>query len=202
MSDKKKMNKEQRLKAQREALGLIERGLREVRMTRQLVTITGPSVARRALLEEQLRREKATNEVVIIDVYDGMRPRAFMGAICRALGSGDGEYGSLDGTMKVVIASLQFEPKMLVIDEAGFLTDASLNQLVHINNNAKAGIVLMGSEELNQLIKRAGLERLRSRMRQAILLEELVEEGMEIVQEEVREQKVVKGAFGQGGKGH
>ena len=187
------MSREYLATSREEAVGLIRRGLEEARSSKMFVMITGPVGMDRNKLAYQAADRKAREVMVSVEAYESIRPRGLIGAICRALGEAD--KGTLDQALSRVIASLVEKPKLLVIDEANYLPVQSLNQLVHINNRAKVGIVLMGTDDLYFVIERPIVERVRSRLKQTICLDEYMMQEAEAGPEpepEGRGKKVLK----------
>lgn len=182
---------------QNRAVRLIEQGIEQAGSSKLFVTITRPKGTDRDELACEGVSRKLREGAAVVEVYDSMTPRAFIGAICRALG--EAEKGSLDQALNRAIASLIEKPKTLVIEEANYLGVKSMNQLVHINNRARVGMVLMGTEELYFAIERPMLQRVRSRLRQSLSLDDYVDKEPE--PEGSKAKKVLKGKFGKAGSG-
>jgi DNA transposition AAA+ family ATPase len=102
--------------------------------------------------------------MVLVECYDGVTEYAFMRSVCHALG--DREVGgSTDRVIRIAGETLSERTRGLAIDEANFLKTRSINQLVYVWNRARSGITLLGTEELDRIIKSSDLQRVRSRMK-------------------------------------
>lgn len=150
------------------AAKLIQHGLAEANNSKKFVTIVGPSGMGKSLLVRHFANSRTRGGMVIVEAYDGMTPRAFLAAICRALG--DVDTGSKDALLTRVAGLLAEQPRLLAIDEANFLKAESINHLVFIWNQANTGIAMLGTDELDRTIKSSGLQRVRSRLKLAITL--------------------------------
>jgi len=152
----------------------IQHGLAEANNSKEFVTIVGPSGMGKSLLVRHFANSRTRGGMVIVEAYDGMTPRAFLAAICRALG--DADTGSKDALLTRVAGLLAEQPRLLAIDEANFLKAESINHLVFIWNQANTGIAMLGTEELDRTIKSSGLQRVRSRLKWSITLGGLSDE--------------------------
>ena len=153
---------------------LIQHGLAQASSSKKFVTIIGPSGMGKSLLARHFANNRTRGGMVIVESYDGMTPRAFLGAICRALGEPD--TGSLDHLINRVSASLVEMPRLVAVDEANFLTYPSINHLIYIYNQAKMGVILVGTSELEQVMTEPKLARVRSRLKLAINLDLMSED--------------------------
>lgn len=153
------------------AAKLIMNGLEEAAQARKFVAIIGPSGMGKTLVAKHFANTKTRGGVVMIESYDGMRPPAFLRAICRGIGEVDS--GTVDDLITRAAERLETQPLVLAIDEANFLTITSINHLIRIWNSAKNGIVLLGTEELERIITSPRLQRVRSRLKVMIHLGEL-----------------------------
>lgn len=151
------------------AAKLISHGLVEASKSRKFVTIVGPTGIGKSMLTHHFAKKKTRGGMVVVEAYDTMTPRAFLGAICRALGEPD--TGSLDHLINRVSASLVEMPRLIAVDEANFLTYPSINHLIYIYNQAKVGMILVGTSELEQVMTEPKLARVRSRLKLAINLD-------------------------------
>ncbi|HKQ06635.1 MAG TPA: ATP-binding protein [Blastocatellia bacterium] len=168
---------------------LIQHGLAEAYSSRQFVTIIGPSGMGKTIIAKHFANLNTRGGMIIVEAYDGMTPRAFLAAICSALG--DIDTGSKDALIKRARGLLAEQPKLLAIDEANFLRDESINHLVHIWNQAKSGIVLLGTQELELSIRSSKLQRVQSRLKVSITLGVLSDEEIRRRLEESFEPKEV-----------
>jgi DNA transposition AAA+ family ATPase len=150
------------------AAKLIQYGLVEANNSKKFVTIVGPSGMGKTLLCRHFANDRTHGGMVIIEAYDGMTPRAFLAAICRALG--DLDTGSKDALINRVMGLVAEQPRLMAIDEANFLREESINHLVRIWNQANTGIVLLGTEELERAVRSSKLQRVQSRLKVAITL--------------------------------
>ena len=153
---------------------LIQHGLAQASSSKKFVTIIGPSGMGKSLLARHFANNRTKGGMVIVESYDGMTPRAFLGAISRALG--DIDSGSTDHLINRVAGSLADQPKLVAVDEANFLTFQSINHLIYIYNQARIGIVLLGTDELEEVMKHPKLQRVRSRLKLSVYLGNLNEE--------------------------
>jgi DNA transposition AAA+ family ATPase len=156
------------------AAKLVNYGLLEADRSKKFVVIVGPSGMGKSLLARHFANARTRGGMILVESYDGIRPRAFLASICRALGESD--TGSLDAVIRQVAGSLAEKPRLVAIDEANFLTAQSINHLVYIWNQANMGIALMGTSELDRVLKLTDFQRVRSRSRQLIILPGLSEE--------------------------
>jgi DNA transposition AAA+ family ATPase len=150
------------------AAKLIQYGLVEAYQSRKFVVIVGQSGVGKTLLTRHFAHSKTTGGLVVVECYDGMTPRAFLAAICAALG--ELEAGTKHDLLIRAAGMLSEQPKILAIDEANFISEQSINHLVYIWNQAKNGIVLLGTDELQRVVKSSRLQRVRSRMKLMITL--------------------------------
>ncbi len=171
------------------AAKLVQHGLAEAHDSRMFVDIVGPSGMGKTLITRHFANQNARSGMVIVESYDGITPRAFLAAICRALG--DIDTGSKDLLIQRVRGLLAEQPRLLAIDEANFLKIESINHLVHIWNQAKNGVVLIGTEELAQTIRSSKLQRVHSRLKLSISLGTLGEDEIRARLEESFEAKEV-----------
>lgn len=166
---------------------LIQHGLAEAHDSRKFVSIVGPSGMGKTLITRHFANRNTKGGMLIVEAYDGMTPRAFLAAICRALG--DIDTGSKDALLTRSAGLLAEQPRLLAIDEANFLKDESINHLVFIWNHAQSGIVLLGTEELERAIRSSKLQRVQSRLKVSINLGTLSDEEIRARLEESFEQK-------------
>jgi DNA transposition AAA+ family ATPase len=157
---------------------LIQHGLVEANDSKMFVDVVGPSGMGKTLITRHFANRNTRGGMVIVEAYDGMTARAFLAAICRALG--DIDTGSKDALLQRARGLLAEQPKLLAIDEANFLRIESINHLVHIWNQAQNGIVLLGTEELAQTIRSSRLQRVHSRLKLSINLGILSEEEIKL----------------------
>lgn len=153
---------------------LIQHGLAEANDSRKFVSIVGPSGMGKTLIARHFANRDSRGGMIIVEAYDGMTPRAFLAAICRALG--DVDSGSKDALLRRVEGLLAEQPRLLAIDEANFLKYESINHLVTIWNKARNAIVLLGTEELDRAIRSSQLQRVHSRLKVSINLGVLSED--------------------------
>lgn len=153
------------------AARLIMNGVEEAAQSRKFVALIGPSGIGKTVITKHFANTKTRGGVVLVECYDCMRPRAFLRAICRAIGEVDS--GEIDDLITRAAERLESQPLVLAIDEANFLTVTSVNHLIRIWNSAKNGIVLLGTEELERIITSPRLQRVRSRLKVMIHLGEM-----------------------------
>ncbi len=177
----------------------IEQGIEQARSSKLFVIVARPKGADRHELASECVSEKLSEAVAVVEAYDSITARGFIGAICRALGEAD--KGTLDQALNRAIAGLVERPKVLVIEEANYLEVKSLNQLVHINNQARVGVVLMGTDDLYLSIERPALQRVRSRLKRSISIDEFIDTEAGTEPEGAGKKKVLKGQFGKAGSG-
>jgi DNA transposition AAA+ family ATPase len=171
------------------AAKLIQHGLAEANDSRKFVSVVGPSGMGKTLITKHFANRNTKGGMLIVEAYDGMTPRAFLAAICRALG--DIDTGSKDALLTRTAGLLAEQPRLLAIDEANFLRDESINHLVYVWNHAQSGIVLLGTEELERAIRSSKLQRVQSRLKVSINLGTLSEDEIRTRLEESFEAKEV-----------
>jgi DNA transposition AAA+ family ATPase len=171
------------------AAKLIQHGLAEANDSRKFVSIVGPSGMGKTLIAKHFANRNTKGGMLIVEAYDGMTPRAFLAAICRALG--DLDTGSKDALLTRAAGLLAEQPRLLAIDEANFLKDESINHLVYVWNHAQSGIVLLGTEELERAIRSSKLQRVQSRLKVSINLGTLSDEEIRTRLEESFEAKEI-----------
>ena len=138
-------------------------------MSRQFVTVISHSGMGKTLLARHYANaQRKGAEVAIVECYDGMTPKALIAAICRAIGKED--HGNIDALLSRAKTSLSEEHRMLIIDEANFLTHRSLNHLVYVWNTVRNGIVLLGTHELDKTVQSSELQRVASRHKLRVYL--------------------------------
>ena len=157
---------------------LIDLGLREAYLSRKFVLIAGPSGQGKSLLLRHYRNTTTRGDMRIVEAYDGMTARAFLAAICRALGEID--TGSVDHLIMRAAGVLAEHPRVIAIDEANFLKSQSINQLVYIYNQARMGVVLLGTRELERIAHDSDLERVQTRFKVIIQLPLLNEDEVKV----------------------
>jgi DNA transposition AAA+ family ATPase len=150
---------------------LIQYGLAEAHQSRKFVVIIGPSGMGKTLLTRHFANSRTKGGLILVECFDGHRPRAFLADLSEALG--ELTNGSIHDMIKRIVRVLKERPCPLAIDEANFLADQSINHLVYIWNQTKVGIVLLGTEELENIVKSSKLQRVRSRLKQVINLGDL-----------------------------
>lgn len=153
---------------------LIDLGLREAYMSRKFVIVGGPSGQGKSLLLHHYRNTTTRSDMRIVEAYDGMTPRSFLAAVCRSLGEID--TGSVDHLINRAAGMLAERPRTIAVDEANFLKTQSINQLVYIHNKARMGTILIGTREIERLIRFSDLERMATRYKVMIQLPLLSEE--------------------------
>lgn len=142
---------------------LIQHGLVEAHRAKKFTAIILPSGMGKTLIARHLANVQVGGGIRIVESYDGMTTRAFLAAICRELGHP--EKGSVDVLIRRVVGSLAEQPMLLVVDEANFLSTQSLNQLVYIYNQVRIGIALIGTEELEAIVRNSKLQRVHTRFK-------------------------------------
>jgi DNA transposition AAA+ family ATPase len=172
-----------------QAAKLIQFGLTQAHASRKFVVIVGRSGMGKTLLCRHFANMNTRGGMVIVECYDGMTPHAFLATVCRALGESDS--GSKDALITRVAGTLSERPKLLAVDEANFLTEQSVNHLVRIWNQAHIGIALLGTDELNKIMKSSRFERSHSRLKVFIQLPDLSVEEIRTRLEEAFDKKEV-----------
>lgn len=157
---------------------LIDLGLREAYLSRKFVLVAGPSGQGKSLLLRHYRNTATRSDMRIVEAYDGMTSRSFLSAICRSLGEID--TGSVDYLIRRAAGVLAEHPRVIAIDEANFLKAQSINQLVYIYNQARMGVVLLGTRELERIAHDSDLERVQTRFKVIIQLPLLNEEEIKV----------------------
>lgn len=137
-------------------------------ISRQFVIVIGPSGIGKTLAAKHFGNAYTNGGFVFVEPYDGIRPRAFLAMLTEALGLEP--RGDMDALIKTIRGHLREFPQIIVVDEADFVPQVTLNHLVHIWNAANIGIVLLGTRKFDDLLKSAGLERLRTRKRVTLYL--------------------------------
>lgn len=156
------------------AAKLLQHGLVEAHQSNKFVVIVGPSGMGKSLLCRHFANQRTRGGMVIVEAYDGMTARAFLAAIARALGEIDS--GPLDLLLSRVAGVLAEQPRLLAIDEANFLREQSVNHLVYVWNQANVGIALLGTEDLERVVRNTRLQRVRSRLKLIVHLGVLTEQ--------------------------
>jgi DNA transposition AAA+ family ATPase len=153
---------------------LLQHGLIEANDSKKFVEIIAPSGMGKTLLAKHFANTNARTGMVIVEAYDGITPRAFLSALCRALG--DIDTGTKDALIWRVAGLLAEKPRLLVVDEADFLKSESHNHLVTIWNHSQNGIALLGTEVLERNLRAENLQRIRTRKRLTIKIGALSKE--------------------------
>lgn len=86
--------------------------------------------------------------IVIVTAYAGMSKKELLDSICSALGVMPRARGQ-QHLMAEIVNYLGLNDKILIIDEANFLSKISLEQIRYIQDATRAPIVLVGTENLN-----------------------------------------------------
>jgi DNA transposition AAA+ family ATPase len=93
-------------------------------------------------------------QMVLVTAYDGMNKKEFLEELAMAIG-----IKSLPKTNKELMRAIKRElgsnKKVIAIDEANFLTEASLEQIRHIHDICELPIILVGTEKLDEIIASA-----------------------------------------------
>lgn len=122
---------------------------------------TGKTTAIRALRDE-------IPQMILVTAYDGMRPKELLEDIL----SGFGESvlpKNVKDLMRKTKQKLGNAKKVIVIDEANFITQRSLEQLRHIHDVCDVAIVFVGTEKLMNTIT-SSHEQVVSRIRASLPL--------------------------------
>jgi len=157
-----------------QAARLLSHGLAQANRSGKFVVVIGPSGMGKSLLTRHYANAHSTGGVVVVEAYGKMTPRAFLASVCRSLG--DIDTGSIDHLMNRVVGLLSEQPRLLAIDEANFLSSTSIDHLVYIYNQVQRGILLLGTEELEQVVRNTRHQRVRSRTHLTIHLGTLSDE--------------------------
>ncbi|WP_169975128.1 ATP-binding protein [Campylobacter sp. RM16191] len=102
-------------------------------------------------------------QMEIITAYDGMSKKELLEEISEKIGA-DPASKSQQNLMKAIKKHLSKTRKVIVIDEANFMSTKSLEQVRHIQDETGAAIVLIGTEKLHEQIV-GSHEQVESRIR-------------------------------------
>ncbi|WP_170000325.1 ATP-binding protein [Campylobacter sp. RM9328] len=117
---------------------------------------TGKTTAVRALLP-------AIPQCVLVTAYDGMSKKELLEEMCASLGA-KSTLKTQQALMRAIKEHLSHTKKVLIIDEANFMSEKSLEQIRHIQDVSGAAIILVGTERLDLQIARSH-EQVESRIR-------------------------------------
>lgn len=147
----------------------IKYGIAQAAAARQFVIIIGPSgIGKTFAAREFGNRYTSGGDYIIVEPYDGIRPKSFLRLLARALGLET--RGSVEDLLIRIRGFLRETPRVIVVDEGDFLPPESLNHLVYLWNGIHIGIVIMGTQRLDETLRRSSLERVRTRRRLTINL--------------------------------
>jgi DNA transposition AAA+ family ATPase len=122
-------------------------------------------------------KTKATNAYVAQNDYaikvklSGVTaPNSLLNAIGRALGIDQTMVGSRQDRLDAIIRALKRKPRLLIIDEADELVPKTLKILrdVHGDENAYCGMVLVGTDALDKLLRDPDLRYMRRRIKMTL----------------------------------
>ena len=101
---------------------------------------------------ESLRRYAVLNpDVIYLEVDTAYSPRELMKCLLRELG---GDFkGTINDLKMVVIERLKGSGRLLIIDQAEYLSERSLDLLRSIHDQAKCGILIAGMQKLFQNLR-------------------------------------------------
>ncbi|CUU88152.1 bacteriocin [Campylobacter hyointestinalis subsp. hyointestinalis] len=122
---------------------------------------TGKTTAVRALL-------LSIPQSVIVTAYDGMSKKELLEEIAVAVGA-KSTLKTQQALMRAIKDQLSHTKKVLIIDEANFMSEKSLEQIRHIQDVSQTAIVLVGTERLDMQIARSH-EQVESRVRACLPL--------------------------------
>ena len=89
-----------------------------------------------------------------VTVYDGMTAKEFLEDLSISVGIKTPQKSAKD-MMRELKVHLTRNNRLIIIDEANFLKERSLEQLRHINDLCSVGVVLAGTEELDMTISKS-----------------------------------------------
>jgi type II secretory pathway predicted ATPase ExeA len=136
--------------------------------SRQFVVVVAPSGIGKTLVAMYYGNHYTNGDYVIVEPFAGITPRAFL--VLLAEGLGLNPRGTQADLIRMIRGELRDRPQIIVVDEADFLHETSLNHLVTIWNGSPVGIVLLGTRALGDLLRSPRLERIRTRMRMEFFL--------------------------------
>ena len=119
---------------------------------------TGKTTALKAM-------QKTYPQMAIVTAYDGMSKRELLEKICLILNAKSVSKTQKD-LMDAIKAHLSNDEKVLVIDEANFMCEKSLEQIRHIHDECGVAIILAGTEALDYQIA-SSHEQVASRIKNA-----------------------------------
>lgn len=90
----------------------------------------------------------------IVTSYDGMSQKEFLEELALAIGIKNIPKNKKD-LMRCIKKELHSNKKIIVIDEANFLNESSLEQIRHIHDVCEIPMVLVGTERLDYIISRS-----------------------------------------------
>jgi DNA transposition AAA+ family ATPase len=112
---------------------------------------------------------KKLPQMVYVAAYDGMNKKEFLEELALAIG-----IKSLPKTNKELMRAIKRElgtnKKVIAIDEANFLTEASLEQIRHIHDICELPIILVGTEKLDEIIA-SSHQQVETRIRASLPIE-------------------------------
>lgn len=93
-------------------------------------------------------------QAVLVTAYDGMSQKEFLEELAIAVGIRNIPKNKKD-LMREIKKELEHNKKIVIIDEANFLNESSLEQIRHIHDICEVPMVLVGTERLDYIIAKS-----------------------------------------------
>lgn len=145
----------------------------------EICLITGdPGLGKTKALEHY--RDKYPKKIAYVMAYKGMNPRTLVGKIHIAFFGGDGS-GNKNDMIEELCSKLKDANRCILVDQAEYLNLTSLESLRHIHDMTECGMVLAGTNKLQENVRgrNKNLAQLYSRVRRAVRLDRLTPEDVE-----------------------
>ncbi len=116
--------------------------LRKAHVQRVLAVICGPSGIGRTYAARQYCKE--TPQAVMVTATPGATSYDLLGDIADAIGIEC--RGTVHRRVRDISARLAGSARLIIVDEAGLLSESALHALRHVHDNARVGLVLLCTE--------------------------------------------------------
>lgn len=140
----------------------VKKAIGEAKASGKFVVVVGPSGTGKSIAALDYINRYTNGDHCYIETIPGMTQHQFLRLLANKLGLT--KYEKSDMLIESIARHLSEWPKVLVIDDTHWLNDMSILYLRYIWNKAGVGIVLMGTRELEERLRTAKLDHIRSRM--------------------------------------